>query len=353
MNRNKLLMIASILIITTVNASAQINPYINVLPANSGVVPVGGTLDLQITIGNTGTLNVPANKLRPVITVPNAIVTLLPDAQQTGLPPGWSIVTNDGTQIRICNGTDAIGAGVNRTIIIKIQGNNIGGPSGFSGQIFFGSASTCANSGPAVTGNNTADDNSSSNITVIAAPLPLTLLNFTATSKNCEPMLNWITENEINTDRFEIERSTASNSAWRVVGTNPATGNNNSTANNYSFTDNTAASSEKIFYRLKMIDKDGMFKYSEILAVNIDCKTTSVSVYPNPIKNGKLYVSVAGIKAKTQAYLLSTSGQFILQTKINNGTNFINVSTLANGIYILNMVEENVITKRVKVIIQN
>ncbi len=156
------------------NAIGQANPTISVIglgttnPLNAGEVPVGATLDLQVVVGNTGTANIVAYKLRPVITVP-AIVTILPDAQQTGLPAGWSIVSNTGSQIRICNGLDVIAGSDSRTIIIKVQGVTIGGPSTFSGQLNFGGTS-CALTGAAPSGNVTADDNATSSVTVVAAP---------------------------------------------------------------------------------------------------------------------------------------------------------------------------------------
>ncbi len=158
---------------------AQANPYIAVLPENSGLVNLGATLNLQITIGNTGSTSIAAFKLRPVITVP-AIVNFLPDAAQlTGLPAGWSIVSNSGSQIRICNGTDVIAGNTSRTIILKVQGVTIGGPITFSGQLNFGGAS-CAVAGPAPSGNNTADDFATSTIQVVAG----CSLAVTATSGN-------------------------------------------------------------------------------------------------------------------------------------------------------------------------
>ena len=165
-----------------------------------------------------------------------------------------------------------------RTIFIKVIANAVGGPSTFSGQITFGSATTCANAGPTVAGNNPADDNAFSTITVIAAPLPLTLLSFTASLKNCEPVLYWETESEINTDRFEVERSFANSNDWKKIGELPATGVG-SIKTDYSFIDNaTPASAEKILYRLKMLDKDGKFKYSKILPVLVNCNVAGVSV---------------------------------------------------------------------------
>jgi large repetitive protein len=150
-------------------AQGQINPTIAVLPANSGVVTVGATLDLQITVGNTGTANVVASKLRPVITVPSS-VTLLADVSQTGLPSGWIIVagSNTGSQIRICNNTDVIAGGTSRNIIIKVQGVTVSPAQTFSGQLTFGGA-TCSVTGAQPSGNIGADDLSTSTITVQAA----------------------------------------------------------------------------------------------------------------------------------------------------------------------------------------
>jgi len=149
------------------NGFSQANPSIAVLPLNAGLISLGGTLELQITVGNTGVANIPAFKLRPAITVPS-IVTILPDVQQTGLPAGWSIVSNTGSQIRICNGADVIGGSSSRTIFIKVQGVAIGGPSTFLGQINFANGVNCAVAGPAVSGNNSADDLSSSTLQVVS-----------------------------------------------------------------------------------------------------------------------------------------------------------------------------------------
>ncbi len=340
------------------NVFGQANPTIGVIglsanPLNAGEVAVGATLDLQITIGNTGTANIVASKLRPVITIP-AIATLLPDAQQTGLPTGWVIVagSNTGSQIRICNGSDVIPGSANRIIILKVQGVTIGGPSTFAGNLFFGGAN-CNVAGAAPGGNVTADDNGTSSITVIAAVVPLTLTDFSATLKDCQPVLNWTTASEINTDRFEIDRSNINATDWKSIG-NVAASGYSSTKINYSFTDkDLSASSEKVSYRLKMIDKDGSFTYSKILPVLVNCKTSTILVYPNPVQDGKLYVSLAGTNGYVEATLLSASGQVILKNKINNGTNYLNVLNIADGIYVLNVKDANGFDKNVKVSIKH
>src|SRR5215813_12906158 len=68
------------------NASAQpANAYLNLLTLNGGQVPVGGTVDLQVTIGNTGPSAIQSYRVRAQISVPTTIVNLLtPASNQTG-----------------------------------------------------------------------------------------------------------------------------------------------------------------------------------------------------------------------------------------------------------------------------
>lgn len=151
----------------------QANPFINVLPSNSGVVPVGGTLDIEVTIGNTGPAStIPQAKLRPIIQVPPS-VTFLPNAQQTGLPAGWTILSNTGSQLRVCNSTDPIPVSTSRTIILKVQGVTVTGPQTFSGNINFGNGTTCG-AGTSVAGDLTTDNSATSTLQVIA-PISVTV----------------------------------------------------------------------------------------------------------------------------------------------------------------------------------
>lgn len=142
-------------------------PYIGVLATGTGTVAVGGTLDLTITVGNTGSTTIPFAKLRPNVIVP-ASVTFLPDAQQTGLPTGWTILANTGSQLRLCNTTATVSGLQNIPITLKVQGVTVAPFTACTGQIFFGNGTTCA-PGTSVAGNNTADDFSTSSIEVIPA----------------------------------------------------------------------------------------------------------------------------------------------------------------------------------------
>jgi hypothetical protein len=333
------------------NVFGQANPFINVLPSNSGVVIVGGTIDIVVTIGNTGPVSTVAQaKLRPIIQVPTS-VTFLPTAQQTGLPAGWSILTNTGSQLRLCNSTDPIPVNTSRTIILKVQaGNVVTAAQTFSGNINFGNGTTCG-AGTSVAGDQPTDNAALSTIEVVASyPLPLILNNFSLTSDNCKVHLNWSTSFEKNIEKFEIEKSETSNAKWKTIGI-VAAQSNSSTNTTYYFKDDNIISNKAVMYRLKMMDIDGSFMYSPILNTVLKCDEQNLTVYPNPVTNGKLNVNLNST-VNVEANLTTATGQYIKNIVLKNGLNDIDVSDLSNGVYILSTKSENGINQNVKVTIQ-
>lgn len=160
-----ILLLASNYIVST--AFAQSNPNIAVQPSNAGIVFVGATIDVIVTVGNTGTASIAVSKLRPIITLPPSVNFLDNSFQTPGLPAGWSILTNTPTQLRICNSSDVIPGGESRTIVLKIQGLVVASAQTFTGQINFGNGTNCA-AGASVSGNNTADDFATSTVQVVS-----------------------------------------------------------------------------------------------------------------------------------------------------------------------------------------
>lgn len=335
----------------TVSVFGQANPFINVLPDNSGIVSNGGTLDIIVTIGNTGPISaVPQAKLRPIIQVPTS-VNFLPNAQQTGLPTGWTILSNSGAQLRLCNSTDAIPVNTSRTIILKVQGVTVSPPQTFSGNINFGNGTTCA-AGPSVAGDQITDNSATSTIEVIAGiPLPSILHNFSIKTDNCIAQLTWSTSSETNTEKFEIEKSEMNTIHWKTIGSVQARGNSATNAS-YDFKDDQSlVNNTVVLYRLKMIDIDGLFTYSPVVNALVQCDDQNISVFPNPVTNGKVYVNVMGAD-HIEANLTSATGQTMKKIILKNGMNSIDVSELSNGVYILSAKSSKGINQNVKVTIQ-
>ncbi len=163
---------------------AQTNVSINIVGANLGVVPQNGVLNLNVQVTNTGSNAVGANKVSTSISVPSAIALILSDAQQTSLPAGWIINSNDGETIDICNGSDVIPAGVSRNFIVKVQGTAVGGPSTIAGALDFTNG-TCGNNGFTLAGDNQSDNSSTTTITVTAAAACTITATATAGTISC------------------------------------------------------------------------------------------------------------------------------------------------------------------------
>lgn len=111
--------------------------------------------------------------------------------------------------------------------------------------------------------------------------LPVELMSFTADFVNNAVQLNWQTATETNNYGFEIERR-SDKQEWKNIGFVEGHGNSIS-PKAYSFTDISTSGLSKFQYRLKQIDTDGSFKYSDIVEVEIVLNQYQLSQnYPNP-----------------------------------------------------------------------
>ncbi len=119
------------------------------------------------------------------------------------------------------------------------------------------------------------------------AGLPVELTTFTAFTKEKEVILNWETATEVNNYGFYVERASAplsinSEMQWHEISFVEGHGNSNS-PKTYSYLDNSV-NSGKYKYRLKQVDIDGSFEYSETVEVNLEIPTEFklAQNYPNP-----------------------------------------------------------------------
>jgi len=113
------------------------------------------------------------------------------------------------------------------------------------------------------------------------APIPVELTSFTATTQNNGVLLKWTTATELNNSGFEVERK-QENSSWSKITFLQGNGTTSS-QKEYSYFDGNLASG-KYLYRLKQIDFDGSFEYSNIIEadVNVPTKFELSQNYPNP-----------------------------------------------------------------------
>ena len=180
---------------------------------------------------------------------------------------------------------------------------------------------------------------SAAGILTISAPLPISLLSFTAIKKDNNSLLNWRTGQEINNVGFEIERSADGdffNSNYSVAGF--VQGTNYSNGSTYQFIDSKPLPA-KNYYRLKQLDANNSFSYSDIRMLDFS-NGKKISVYPNPFTG---IIKLLFAADKTEYRIVDARGQIVLRGIITNGE--INGTQLVKGIYTLQLLELNKTTE--------
>jgi hypothetical protein len=170
-----------------------------------------------------------------------------------------------------------------------------------------------------------------------AGTVPVTMLSFDAVRNGKTNNLSWTTTNEINSSKFEIERSTnginyasigsvnaigngASKQSYRFIDANPAKGNN--------------------YYRIKTIDIDNSHKLSVVRNVK-NLGFVEMMINPNPVASTMNISLEAETNEKATIVITDLSGRKVYNgtTNVIAGTNNIpvNVNNLNKGIYLVTL----------------
>ncbi len=163
--------------------------------------------------------------------------------------------------------------------------------------------------------------------------------------------VDWGTIQEINSLVFIVERS-ADQKTWSEIGTVKSVGNS-SIKTSYSFTDKNPLSGTS-FYRLKQVDIDGAFAYSDIVNVTKSQSAKNISIYPNPVSGTANIYSKTNFKSGQQVFLIDASGMKVktFNTAINSNTIQIDLSMLRSGLYLLQVVENGSVVESTPLIKQ-
>lgn len=198
-------------------------------------------------------------------------------------------------------------------------------------------------------------------------PLPVELSSFSINAvEGTKAQLQWETATEVNNYGFEIQRSIISSEKaevksenaeaselereWEMVAFVEGHGNSNS-IKNYSFTDKNLVGGSKFMYRLKQIDIDGTFEYSDAVEIEVlPTKYELLQNYPNPFnpetnikfslpENAKIAINIYNILGEKVTTLLNE--------ELNAGFHQVNFNTnsagysLASGMYIYTIETKN------------
>lgn len=164
------------------------------------------------------------------------------------------------------------------------------------------------------------------------ASLPVTLTEFNGRTGVNGTFLTWVTQEEVNTAYFSIERRPAASGTFREIGRVQALGNSR-LRQEYTWTDQSAGGGSFI-YRLKMTDHDGSFSYSG--EIRVQGKQQRVNILYDP--GSRLVRIHPGRETIRGVSLYDVSG---MRQKFSSGgltaTTNLSVHHLASGIYLLHI----------------
>ena len=164
--------------------------------------------------------------------------------------------------------------------------------------------------------------------------MPVKLSSFSAVRSKQVVSINWSTESEIDAKEFIVER--AEGTEFRSAGTIPSNGNS-STKKSYSFSDKNE-NVGNTYYRLKNVDLNGKFTYSQIRTVKGYGVTDDVTVFPNPARSNSK-ISLNGVAANSSIQLIDFSGK-VLRNINSNTVNSLDLSGVKNGTYLIRIVDK-------------
>ena len=178
------------------------------------------------------------------------------------------------------------------------------------------------------------------NITAASQPVPVELNSFSASISGKTVKLEWSTATEANNLRFDVQRK-YDETEWQIIGSIKGNG---TTAQNksYSFVDNVSnIAASTINYRLKQVDFDGAFHFSNEVSVydNIVHSFELGQNYPNPFNpSTKIKFSIP-ITAKVKIEVFNISGNKVatlLDEQKEAGIHEVgfNASKLASGVFL-------------------
>lgn len=166
-------------------------------------------------------------------------------------------------------------------------------------------------------------------------PVPVKLSSFTAHKLNDAVQLNWVTEQEINSDYFVIQRS-ADGINWTELSRVFAAGNS-STRTEYVVFDNNPINGIN-YYRLKQVDKDGKTEYSVVRSVLFK-GTYKMILSPNPATDIITLKTVKPLNNPATILLINESGVQVQKMNSNSAITQLNISSLAKGVYFVKMID--------------
>jgi PA14 domain-containing protein/type IX secretion system substrate protein len=173
----------------------------------------------------------------------------------------------------------------------------------------------------------------------ILTPLPLNFISVNAQPVEKDVRVSWVTDNELNTGSFDVEKS-SDGTSFHIAGSVPAA--DQPGTQQYHYTDRSSLSGT-MYYRIKSTDKDGKVQYSQVVMVKVSgSNDVKLSCYPNPTTS-TLVVNHPQAGEASKLEIISAGGRTLKTVLLTKGANrtILNTQSLPSGVYFLRFANGN------------
>jgi len=169
--------------------------------------------------------------------------------------------------------------------------------------------------------------------------VPIELTNFEVKPVTNRVDIRWTTASELNSDRFEVERAgvvSGVKGSFRKIAERQAAGKSEQAIEYGPVTDREVKYGERYIYRLKLIDRDGRYEYSDEKMVEIGGEGMWLGeARPNPVRETASF-DISIVEGTVDVYLYDMSGRkFEVRYNIEEGKLELNLSNISSGTYTL------------------
>jgi len=166
----------------------------------------------------------------------------------------------------------------------------------------------------------------------VPSPLPVALTSFrAAASGTCGVRLSWATASEVQSDRFEVERSFDGRSFEKLA---TVASRNSASGGTYSYTDQQPGEGT-MYYRLRVVDLDRTSTYSSVATLAVACGAAGpVRLVPNPATTT---VHLLGLRAGQALHIYSSDGRLVYTGPATSADQTLEVSGWATGLYLVHV----------------
>ena len=175
------------------------------------------------------------------------------------------------------------------------------------------------------------------------AALPVILNYFEVSNQGDNNLLTWSTASEINFSAFKIERS-SDGISFDLIASVPGSSNPVGRTD-YAYTDVlNFAPGDVLYYRLRMVDLDGKYQYSQVVAIHLDqTNREKLMIYPNPTRGSVQIDMISDKDDQATMRVFDNNGRMqysgsVPLTKGDNVLPFTQLQNLPNGFYIIQVV---------------